>query len=135
MDYLDDLYAHHFDRDAPEAQRARAVRTLIHDQETRLLQPLLDFLGSRESVRLIGKTRAEDRAPTVAFSSQRHSSQAIAKKLAEMNIGVGAGDFYGYRLVKALGYDMNDGVVRASFVHYTAPEEIQRLIEALDSIL
>jgi selenocysteine lyase/cysteine desulfurase len=30
---------------------------------------------------------------------------------------------------------MDDGVVRASFVHYTSPEEIQRLIEALDSLL
>ena len=136
VDYLEAVFAqHHPGGEAAPAEQAKALRQLFRDRETELLQPLLDFLSGRERTRLIGKSQAEDRAPTVAFSSDKRSSQEIAAKLAKMNIGVGAGDFYAYRLVEALGYDMDDGVVRASFVHYTSPEEIRRLVEALDTLL
>ena len=121
IDYLEAIYAHHSDTPATPAEQARVLRRLFRARETELLQQLLDFLSGRERTRLIGKSQAEDRAPTVAFSSDKRSSHEIAAELAKMNIGVGAGDFYAYRLVQALGYDMNDGVVRASFVHYTAP--------------
>ena len=135
MDYMDELYSHHFDAAANAASRAKAVRGLIRDQETLLLQPLLDFLADRQEVRLIGKTRAASRAPTVSFSSKRLSSKQITANLVQKNLGLSSGDFYAYRLVEALGYDNEDGVVRASFVHYTSPAEVTRLIEALDQVL
>jgi len=50
-------------------------------------------------------------------------------------LGVGVGHFYAYRLVEALGIDTDDGVLRSSFVHYTSPDEVSRLIEALDALL
>jgi selenocysteine lyase/cysteine desulfurase len=71
----------------------------------------------------------------VAFSVDGQSSHEIAATLAKQGIGVGAGDFYAYRLVEALGYDMADGVVRASFVHYTSKEEVDRLLKALDPLI
>lgn len=40
-----------------------------------------------------------------------------------------------YRLLEALGVDVNDGVVRISLLHYNTPGEVQRLIEALDRVL
>jgi cysteine desulfurase family protein (TIGR01976 family) len=134
MDYMESVYAHHQEGDLPVEARAEAVRKLFRDQETALLQPLLDFLAAHSRIRLIGKQRAADRAPTVAFSVKGQSSAALAAKLGEMGLGVGVGNFYAYRLVEALGYDPDDGVLRASFVHYTAPEEITRLIEALDHL-
>jgi selenocysteine lyase/cysteine desulfurase len=71
----------------------------------------------------------------VAFTVRGRSSDALARQLAAEGLGVGAGDFYAYRLVEALGLDNADGVVRASFVHYTAPAEVDRLIGALDAML
>ncbi|NNJ65047.1 MAG: nitrogen fixation protein NifS, partial [Xanthomonadales bacterium] len=59
----------------------------------------------------------------------------IGKQLADQDLGVGVGHFYAYRLVEALGIDTEDGVVRCSFVHYTSPEEVDRLIESLDRLL
>ncbi|MGD8680289.1 MAG: aminotransferase class V-fold PLP-dependent enzyme, partial [Lysobacterales bacterium] len=100
-----------------------------------LLQPLLDFLLDRPKVRLIGKDRAAARAPTVSFSVEGLSSAEIGSRLAGSGLGVGVGHFYAYRLVEALGYDTDDGVVRTSFVHYTSPDEVNRLIEALDRLL
>ena len=135
MDYMDLFYAQHFAGDVAVTQKAQAVRELFRARESQLLQPLLDYLTSHEKIRLIGKTHSEDRAPTVAFTADGHKSHDIAAQLAKMGLGVGAGDFYAYRLVEALGYDMDDGVVRASFVHYTSSEEINRLIEVLDQLL
>lgn len=135
MDYMDLFYAHHFDGDANPADKASAVRDLFRLQETRLLQPLLDYLSGHEKTALVGKTRATERAPTVAFTAEGHKSVDIAEELTKFGLGVGAGDFYAYRLVEALGYDMSDGVVRASFVHYTAPEDVAHLIDTLDQII
>jgi selenocysteine lyase/cysteine desulfurase len=42
---------------------------------------------------------------------------------------------YAYRLCQALGLDPDDGVVRASFVHYNTVEEIDRFVEVLEQIL
>ena len=135
MDYMEALHDHHFDAAADIPDKAKSVRKLMRAQETHCLQPLLDFLSGHERARMIGRTQAEDRAPTVAFTSDRIKSADLAASLATLDLGLGAGDFYAYRLVESLGYDMNDGVVRASFVHYTAPEEIERLIGALDRFL
>lgn len=135
IDYLEEVHGHHFSGPATEAEKAAAVHGLFRAHETELLQPVLDFLAERPGVRLIGRKNAAERAPTVAFSVDGQRSQDIAAHLADRGLGVGAGDFYAYRLVKALGYDMNDGVVRASFVHYMSLSEVERLIETLDAMI
>jgi len=135
MDYMDSVAAHHGHGGKPVRDQAEAVRTLFREQETALLQPLLDFLGGHPKIRMIGKDRAPARAPTVAFTADGWQSMDLASRLAEFRLGVGVGHFYAYRLVEALGIDTDDGVVRTSFVHYTRPEEVARLIEALDGLL
>jgi len=135
MDYMEAVYRHHHDDDAPVEQQAAVVRELFRDAETALLQPLLDFLSEHKKVNLIGKTRATGRAPTVAFTVDGHSSTELGAKLADHKLGVGVGHFYAYRLVEALEVDTDDGVIRTSFVHYTSPEEVDRLISALDKLL
>jgi cysteine desulfurase family protein (TIGR01976 family) len=135
MDYMDAVADHHGHGEAPVAERAEAVRTLFREQESELLQPLLDFLSAHPKLRMIGKDRAPARAPTVAFTAEGWRSADLASRLAESKLGVGVGHFYAYRLVEALGVDTDDGVVRTSFVHYTSPDEVTRLIEALDTLL
>jgi len=135
MDYLDSVADRHGCRDESAAARASAVRTLFRDHESALLQPLLDYLSKHSRIRMIGRDRAAERAPTVAFTVEKHGSAELASRLAEFDLGIGAGHFYAYRLVKALNIATGDGVVRASFVHYTSAEEITRLISALDAIV
>jgi len=43
--------------------------------------------------------------------------------------------FYAYRLIKKLGIDIDDGVLRLSFAHYNTMDETIRLIDALTAIL
>lgn len=135
MDYLDAVADHHGFTNLPVAARAAAVASLFRHQESVLLQPLLDYLSAHPRVRMIGKDRAADRAPTVAFTVDGHRCGTLAARLAESGLGVGAGHFYAYRLIQALGIDADDGVVRASFVHYTSAEEVGRLIQGLDALL
>jgi cysteine desulfurase family protein (TIGR01976 family) len=132
MDYMESVYSHHHEQNAPVNTQATVVRDMFRDQETKLLQPVLDFVTAHPRIRLIGKDHTSGRAPTIAFSVDGQSSAEFAVKLADEKLGVGVGNFYAYRLIEALGYDVDDGVLRASFVHYTSPDEITRLIKALD---
>lgn len=134
-DYVDALYTHHFGA-APAAPLARnnAVHDLMRGHEIALLQPLLDYLAARNDLRLIGPRQAEGRAPTVAVALDR-PAEPVAAALAPLGIMAGGGDFYAVRPLQALGVDRARGVLRLSFVHYTAPAEVTKLIAALDRVL
>ena len=135
MDYMDAVADRHGLKGQPVQARAKAIRELFRKHETELLQPLLDFLAKHPKLRLIGRLRAADRAPTVAFTVDGRSSAEIAGKLAAAKLGVGVGNFYAYRLIKSLGIDTDDGAVRVSFVHYTSQDEVDRLIAEISRCL
>ncbi|MEW9918821.1 aminotransferase class V-fold PLP-dependent enzyme [Marimonas sp. MJW-29] len=133
-DYIDAAYAHHIGGDAAPAERAAAVHDLFRAHETALLQPFLDAVKDRNSVRLIGPSQAEGRAPTVALALNREG-EAAAAELAKHGIMAGGGDFYAGRALQAMGVDMDKGVLRLSFTHYTTKAEIDQLLGALDAVL
>jgi selenocysteine lyase/cysteine desulfurase len=134
-DYIDALYAHHGgDARADAATRGAAAHDLMRGQETRLLQPLLDAVKARNSVRLIGPAQAESRAPTVALALNRPGAEAAAD-LARFGIMAGGGDFYAGRALSAMGVDPEKGVLRLSFTHYTSAAEMDQLLNALDEVL
>ena len=132
-DYIDALADHHGLTGSP-AQRATGVHDLMRGHEVRLLQPLLDHLGAKNSVRVLGPRRAEDRAPTVAIET-RHQGRELAEKLAPLGVMAGGGDFYAGRALQGMGVDLGKGVLRLSFVHYTDQADMERLMTALDEIL
>ena len=100
------------------------------------MAPLLDLLGTKD-VRVVGTTVADRhvRAPTVAFRSNRLTSAEVWDGLADQRVAAAHGNFYARRLMDALGFPADDGVVRISMVHYNTHEEVQRAIDALDRIL
>ncbi|QRN79980.1 MAG: aminotransferase class V-fold PLP-dependent enzyme [Nocardiopsis sp. BM-2018] len=135
-DYIDALYGAHFpDSDDPgPAGRAAAVHDLMRAHETALLQPLLDYVRGRNDLRLLGPAQAEGRAPTVALAHARPGTD-LARALAGHGIMAGGGSFYADRALTAQGIAPDHGVLRLSFVHYTARGELDRLIGALDQVL
>ncbi len=133
VDYIEALAAHHDVTGGPRA-RLRGVVDLMQAHETMLLQPLLDYLSARNDVRLIGKTDAKGRVPTVAVELPGIAEHA-AEKLAPLGIMAGGGDFYANRALTAMGIDPVKGVLRLSFVHYTTKAEVTNLITALDQVL
>lgn len=132
-DYFDALAAHH-GITGSASQRMEGVHDLMRAHETELLQPLLDYLGTRNDLRLLGPRDAAIKAPTVALDLGR-DPEAVAVALAAKGINAGAGDFYAVRALEGQGVDPNRGVLRLSFVHYTSKAEVDALIQALDSVL
>lgn len=133
-DYLDALYDHHQSAGRDGAGRAEVTRGLMQAHETRLLDRLLGFLRGRNDIRVLGPTDAARRAPTVAIECARPGEE-VAADLAQHGIMAGGGDFYAVRALKAMGVDPGRGVLRLSFVHYTAEDEMDRLLEALEHVL
>ena len=131
IDYFDTLYAHHQLTGAKPA----TVAQLIRQAEQPLLSELLAWLDAREGVRILGPTHADQRAATVSMVSAHKTPQQLAYELTQQGIMAGAGHFYAVRLLEAMGIDTATGVLRLSFVHYTSPQELQRLLVALDKLL
>lgn len=113
----------------------RRAHAAMRGQEIVLAKPLLDYLRARNNIRLIGPDDPVARAPTIALHHALPGLE-LARRLARHGIMASGGNFYAVRLLEALGIDPhNHGVLRLSFVHYTTPEEIERLIAALDAEL
>ena len=103
-------------------------------QESILMAPLLNWIGSRNNIRLIGPPTPQNRVPTLSLALDRPGLE-VARELAEHKIMAGGGHFYSRRTLEALNVDPRHGVLRLSFVHYTTPGEISALIQALSRIL
>ena len=133
-DYIDALASHHGGADLDAKGRAALAHDLMRAHETRLLQPLLDHLSTRNDLRLLGPRTADGRAPTVAVLAETRGED-LARALAAEGIMAGGGSFYANRALQAQGVDLDHGVLRLSFVHYTSDDELDRLIRALDRLL
>ena len=116
------------------ADAARHAHTLMRGAEVALLQPLLDYVSAKNSVRLVGPANAARRAPTVALAIEGDPEEAAAA-LAPHGVMAGGGDFYAQRPLQAVGVDPAQGVLRLSFVHYTEKAEVDALMVALDQVL
>lgn len=117
--------------DAPRTRFERLFDAFERHQHA-LTDRLLAGLAGVPGVRIVGSpTAGSHRGPTVAFVHDRLSSRAVADRLAEARVAVRNGHFYAWRAMEALGLDPNDGVVRASMVHYNTTAEVDRLLDAL----
>ncbi|GAA6178818.1 aminotransferase class V-fold PLP-dependent enzyme [Shimia sp. NS0008-38b] len=134
VDYFEAFAAHHGVMGETPVATGVAVHDVIRSHEIKLLQPILDFAKTRNSVRLLGPAEAENRAPTVALAANV-PGEALAAQLAEHDVMAGGGDFYAVRALSGMGVDEARGVLRVSFVHYTTEDEVQKLLTALDAVL
>lgn len=109
----------------------------IAEQERAITARLLDFLGSRNSIRIVGRNSSavEDRVATISFIAGDRDSKAIVDQVDPHMIGIRHGDFYAKRLIQDLGLAPQNGVVRVSMVHYNTLDEVDRLIAALEPAL
>jgi cysteine desulfurase family protein (TIGR01976 family) len=117
----------------------------IAKYEQKLMEPLIKFLleNKDKGVRIVGPETADHtvRAPTISFVVRPQgkppvSSKWIVGKFDTLgNIGIRYGHFYAHRLLKDLGLDPDDGVVRISLVHYNTVAEVKRMIGVLAGLL
>ena len=119
-----------------EWEKIRKVNNLISDHEEKIANKLLDFIETKKEIKLIGKTKIhnKNRAPTISFTVDGMTSKSVSEKLISSGIALRNDNFYAWRCLKALGIDTNDGVIRASMVHYNDIDDVKKLISALKKI-
>jgi cysteine desulfurase family protein (TIGR01976 family) len=100
----------------------------IQAHERSLGQQFLD--GLPERCTLYGLPTMEGRVPTFAFTVDGLSPRAVAERLGQRGLALWDGDYYAVEVMRRLGLGA-DGAVRAGFVHYNTPPEVDRLLEAL----
>jgi cysteine desulfurase family protein (TIGR01976 family) len=104
-----------------------AIRT--HERE--LGRRFLD--ATPERVTLYGLPTMDGRVPTFAFNVEGLSATDAARRLGDRGFAVWHGNYYAVEIITRLGLG-DEGAVRAGFVHYNTVDEIDRLLEALESL-
>ena len=118
------------------ASRRDALRLTFESLRRRgevLLANLWNGLAEIGGLTLYGPRPGTPRTPTLAFTLRGHSTDDIARSLADKGLFVSNGDFYAATVIERLGQSA-EGVVRLGCSCYTTAEEVQRLLEAVRAL-
>ncbi len=133
-DFFQTLYDHHFgSSDLSLNQKALKVSNLMNKHERSICKILIDALNQMP-LRIIGRSSINGREANISLICSSHSSTLLASLLAKKGVAAKNGHFYAYRVLKALGIDTDDGVLRLSFAHYNTMDDTLHLIDALKTI-
>lgn len=120
---------------AAPPDRATIVRAFerMAELEGPLQRRCIDGLLDVPGIRLVGSPRADigARVPTVSFLHDRRRPSELVSLVHRAGVAIRSGHMYSHRLCEAFGISADEGVVRASAVHYNSVEEIDRLLDAL----
>jgi cysteine desulfurase family protein (TIGR01976 family) len=137
-DYFTSLHNQHFGKegDLTDRQKIAGAFRLVADHEQKLADKLLNYLLSKPKIKIIGHAFPDKgkRVPTVSFIHEKFKSSTVAEHIDQFGIGIRWGDFYAKKIIEDLGLVEKDGVVRVSLVHYNTTEEVDKLIEAFETI-
>jgi cysteine desulfurase family protein (TIGR01976 family) len=136
IEYLADLAGSAKDT-SPLRERLQSAMCAIRDYERALSHTFLEDLRSIRGAVVYGKQDSaalHERVPTFAFNLKSISANRVASSLANKGFAVRDGHMYSPRLMRRIGLAPEDGLVRASLVHYNTREEIGRFIRALKEI-
>jgi cysteine desulfurase family protein (TIGR01976 family) len=137
-DYLRDI-GRRFGSPASTDRRVELVAGMdaIVEHERALITRLIDGLESVPGVTIHGiteRSRFADRVPTAAISIDDVHPRDAAVELGRRGIYVWDGDFYATGLIERLGKAATGGVLRLGLVHYNTVAEVDRVLEAVESI-
>ena len=136
-EYFNNLYNHHYPYEENTLKnKIKKINDLIASHEEKIANPLLEYINTRNDIRLIGKKKIENRnrAPTISFTFKNISSKNVSTKLIKNGIATRNDNFYAWRCLKTLGISTEDGVIRISMVHYNSIEDVDKLINVLKKI-
>ena len=126
VDFLASLAGH-----GSKRERLATVFAELHERQHELTVRLWNGLTAIDGVTVYGPSPDHPRTSTVSFTVAGHSSEDVARKLADKAIFVSDGDFYATTVVERLGVE---GLIRAGCACYTTIDEIDRLIDGIRSI-
>ncbi len=135
VEYIASLSAADADM-ALSASRREQIETawsVIQAHETQLMQGFLAGLQAIPGIRLYGPANVHDRVPTFALRKEGTTPRELATHLANHNIFAWDGNFYALEISRALGVEDSGGVLRVGFLHYNTQEEVNTVLNVLDT--
>lgn len=110
-------------------EKLRSSMAAVEAYETELFGRLLDGLGRLRRVHTIGS--AGSRTPTAWFTVDGYSPEQVSAACAQAGVAVWDGHNYAWELAGLLGIRDHGSAVRASLVHYTDADDVDRLLAVL----
>jgi cysteine desulfurase family protein (TIGR01976 family) len=137
-EYLRDV-GRRYGESAGSSRREQLVAGMgaIAGYERALVTRLIEGLARVPGLTIHGITdtaRFDERVPTVSVSIDGIDPRDAAEALGRQGIYVWDGDFYATGLIERLGKAETGGVLRIGLVHYNTAEEVDRTLEAIESI-
>ena len=124
--------------DANATGRRAALETAyraITAHERTLMEQLIDGLEQIPQIKIWGitdRSRLAERVPTLGVTHARLKPIELARHFDRRGIFTWHGNFYALPLTDTLGLEP-DGMVRIGILHYNTAEEVERLLQALET--
>jgi cysteine desulfurase family protein (TIGR01976 family) len=113
-------------------ERLVASMTALEKHELAMLERLEGGLAGVPGVTRYG-TPDRHRTPTVLFGLPNRAPAEVFRELAARGVNAPAGSFYALECARALGLGA-EGAVRAGIAPYTDESDVDRLLEAVESL-
>ncbi|MBE4907614.1 cysteine desulfurase-like protein [Bacillus luteolus] len=108
----------------------------IGEHEDKLATKLRDGLSKHPTVTLYQADKETRKTPTIAFTINGFHATDVCKWLAEEHsIFTADGHFYATTLAEKLGINQMGGWIRVGLAPYNSEEEVNRFLEAIDSLV
>ncbi len=134
IDYVSTIVPQPDDRSRRE--RLDSSLEAVVDYERKLASYLIEQLVQVPGVKVYGITqreRMQQRVPTVILTMEGLPSKEVAKRLGDQGIYAWHGHYYALNLSEQLQREP-EGMLRIGLMHYNTRDEVDRLIEALQSM-
>ena len=125
-------YLASFGTGATRRERLVSAYDAIQAYEADLSDRFLGGLAEMPRVTLAGMPSSVGRTPTFAVDVDGVDPASVAAVLGRAGLFVWSGDYYAVEVMNRLGRP--NGMVRVGFVHYNTAHEVDRVLEALDSV-
>lgn len=133
IEYLESLGTQGANRPARLALAYQRIQA--HERE--LTRRTLERLNEIPGLRLYGiadPARVDERTPTFCFNLDGWTPEALSTELGGRGLFTYHGNYYALGVMIALGLEETGGAVRAGYLHYTTPDEVDRLCDAVASL-
>jgi cysteine desulfurase family protein (TIGR01976 family) len=123
-----------FEHYAGRRKELKQAMRCIAAYERQLFTTMLTEVQTIPGITIYGITdpdEFDERCPTLAFTREGFTPEAIATYLGDQNIFVWHGNYYALSVTERLGVEDSGGMVRVGLVHYNTQAEIDRLLTAL----
>ncbi|MGI9516817.1 MAG: cysteine desulfurase-like protein [Pirellulaceae bacterium] len=136
VDYLaDEIGILSASKPTTRREKLQTAFELINEYEQMLSVRLMEGLRRIDGIRIYGVQdghEVADRVPTFSITHDSIPTPQLARILGEQGIYVWAGNYYALQLTEHLGLEP-EGMVRIGALHYNTPDEIDRLLNAVDA--